>query len=329
MNYIIAGPEICPKTKKFHLQGYIQLHPSPKQAGTVQNILGAPNCHIEVAKGTASDNKDYCTKTGKYADKDECKCLALDVFEWGEMRNHAVIGAPTTLRLVGEALVKGEDLKTIAAANPDVFLRHCNGMARLATFFGKERSKGAVVNSHVLFGVPGSGKTTAAWAIAAKYEAQGLTVYDKHKGGAWWDGYTGQDVVLWDDFGSADKWDPTDFTKMVQPGPCRVPIKGGFINILATVFIFTSMQDPATWFPGADEVVMSAIYRRINTTTEFKYPRPEVKQLRRDQLVVIQGGWQPGPGVLDMRLPMPQALALARGEKYHNHVDVAQPEMRL
>lgn len=61
LRYLVYQREVAPDTKKEHWQGYLSLN-SPARMTGVKTIIGDPACHLEIAKGTAEQNKAYCTK---------------------------------------------------------------------------------------------------------------------------------------------------------------------------------------------------------------------------------------------------------------------------
>lgn len=63
--YVIFGIEICPKTNKRHLQGYIELF-NPCRIKKVQQLLGDNVAHIEIRRGTRDEARSYCMKDEKY-----------------------------------------------------------------------------------------------------------------------------------------------------------------------------------------------------------------------------------------------------------------------
>lgn len=60
-NYYIYGKETCPKTKRQHLQGYIQLI-NKKSLKQVKIIIGDQAAHLEVARGSPEESVAYCSK---------------------------------------------------------------------------------------------------------------------------------------------------------------------------------------------------------------------------------------------------------------------------
>jgi len=65
--YAIFGRETCPKTGKPHLQGFVSLHKEKLLTG-IKKLFPDGFAHLEIAKGTCKQNKDYCSKVLKIID---------------------------------------------------------------------------------------------------------------------------------------------------------------------------------------------------------------------------------------------------------------------
>jgi len=63
--YAIFGREICPETKKPHLQGFVSCHKT-KLLTQMKKLFPDGFCHLEIAQGTPKHNKDYCSKVCDY-----------------------------------------------------------------------------------------------------------------------------------------------------------------------------------------------------------------------------------------------------------------------
>jgi len=61
--YAVFGREICPKTGKHHLQGYVALA-RQKRLTAMKKLF--PRAHLEICIGNPKQNKDYCTKVCDY-----------------------------------------------------------------------------------------------------------------------------------------------------------------------------------------------------------------------------------------------------------------------
>lgn len=61
IKYAIWQREVCPTTQREHWQGYIHVK-TPCRYSKIQEILGDPVAHVEIAGGTPEQNHTYCTK---------------------------------------------------------------------------------------------------------------------------------------------------------------------------------------------------------------------------------------------------------------------------
>lgn len=57
---VVVGREICPKSKKEHLQCFVRFKKKSRGFGIIKKWF--PNAHIEVARGNVDQNVKYCTK---------------------------------------------------------------------------------------------------------------------------------------------------------------------------------------------------------------------------------------------------------------------------
>lgn len=100
-----------------------------------------------------------------------------------------------------------------------------------------------------LWGVSGEGKSTLAKKLAA--HLGGRVFYKTVSMKEWYDGYDGQDVIVWDDFNASH----IKYTALMQMTgndyPMRVQIKGTSCHYRAKYAIFTSIKHPSDVYkPG-------------------------------------------------------------------------------
>lgn len=62
IDYICWGKEICPKTGKQHLQGFVQLTRGDYSRKFIQSIIGDPTCHIARMYSSPRCCTKYCKK---------------------------------------------------------------------------------------------------------------------------------------------------------------------------------------------------------------------------------------------------------------------------
>lgn len=108
----------------------------------------------------------------------------------------------------------------------------------------------------VFWGVSGSGKSRRAWDEA------GLEAYGKCPRSKFWDGYQGQENVVFDEFRGGI--DVSHILRWCDRYPVRVEIKGSSCPLVARKIWFTSNLDPRLWYPELDQESVAALIRRFN-----------------------------------------------------------------
>jgi len=240
--YLIFGKEVG-ESGTPHLQGYLQLSSRRTLSWLKANFNG--RAHFEVARGSPESNIDYCSKDG-------------DLFEFGQ-RPAAAQGRRSDLTEVVEAINSGARRGEIARRFPNHFVRYHRGFTELINL--QESARRWEVQVNVYFGATGTGKTKKAWEEASE------SAY-VHPGGRWFDGYEGEEHVIFDDFGGSE-FKITYLLKLLDRYPMRVPIKGGFVQWKPKKIWITSNYAPEEWFPNAKEEHVNALLRRISNKLRF------------------------------------------------------------
>lgn len=234
MKYLVYQMEETPKTGKMHLQGYVQFK-SRHKLGAVKELLESKTIHIEKARGSADENKAYCTKEDT---------RVMGPWEFGVMTR---AGQRSDLSEAGALAIEGKWLEI----DPEVFIKYHKGLHALASIHhcNKERK----LSVDVFWGPTGTGKS-----FKALKETELCDSYWKPPG-PWWDGYRGQKIVVIDDFDPLDH-NVSDVLRWLDVYPLQVPIKGGFVWLECEKIIITSHFNPVEWYPlRKDELI-----RRIN-----------------------------------------------------------------
>ena len=105
----------------------------------------------------------------------------------------------------------------------------------------------------------------------------------------WWDGYSGQETVVLDDF--KDYAMPlVELQRLLDWYPLWVEVKGGSVPMMAKRYVLTSNTSPDDWYTRADP--HRTVRRRISDFAE-----------RFGRLIECQAGWESssrlgrGPGL--------------------------------
>lgn len=240
-----------------HLQGYVEF-PTKRAIGGVKKIKGFKRCHLEIRKGTAAQAILYTTKDGRWSEAGE--------------RAGPTQGQRNDIEAVRDQLREGTSLSVIAMEQPLLYCRYRNGLRDIAAWCQRPR-KGAPRVEWV-WGDTGAGKSAYAHSICP-----GSTW--TYGGDGWFDGYCGQEVAIFDDFGddlagrrraiSYKQW--LNLTDRYQ---LSVPVKGGFVEWNPRVIIFTTNRDVSEVYSQAGGYVWGALKRRITKISKFTKDFPWV-----------------------------------------------------
>lgn len=244
IRYLCYGEEICPKTNKKHLQGWIQFR-NPKDLRPAQKILKMGKIHMEMCNGSEYSNDKYCTKDGKYK-------------KFGKFKSQ---GFRTDLEIIKKNIESGASLTEIIQDNFSMYCRYRNGIEKYVEIVTKEKTK---VFRHVeveyIHGSTGTGKTRYAMNNST-YKITGDQLQ-------WWDGYDGEKAICIDEY---DNNVPiTKLLNILDGYHLRLSIKGGFTYANWTNVFITSNLEPDALHANAKTKHREALFRRITKITKME-----------------------------------------------------------
>lgn len=235
ISYQLHQLEQCPNSGRPHWQGTVRFK-HPREPNGVKQYLGDPSAHVEVC-GDEQASIEYCRKSDSRLESPRI---------YGSLPNNK---SPNWWQDLSDA--------ELWEQHPTFMLRHYNGVAayrRATRRVSVERPKPRV---WIFFGAPGTGKSTAARAL-------GNNNYYAKPSGNWWDGYTSQSTVIFDDFTGGEQYG--DVLRWCSELPIFVPIKNSMVPLAATQFIFTTNLYPTRlWANISDK---SAFWRRVTFIIE-------------------------------------------------------------
>lgn len=240
--YLIVGEEICPKTKKVHWQGFIYFA-NARSFESVKKLLD--KIHVEICKGTAKANIDYCSKDDNI------------VIEKGTRPNQ---GKRSDIQKVAESVLSGKSMKEIAQEHPVQFIKHYRGIEKLVDTINPQVPRNSKPKVIILWGEPGSGKTRKA-------VENGGSIIEYVNG--FFLNYDNQETVIFDDF-NPKEWDRSLFLKLIDRYPLKINVKNGQKEWNPKTIYITSNFDPNNWFSvprnkKENEVTRKAIMRRVDS----------------------------------------------------------------
>lgn len=243
-DYAIVGKEVGDQGTP-HLQGYCRF----KEVHSLVQIKDrvSHRAHFEPSKGTAGDNRVYCSKEGDYREVGTCP-------GGSRKRTRDELAVEWRTRLV-----EGRSgINQFADDNPGVFA--WSGHTLLRNSLGLS---GAISRPDIsvrwIYGQPGVGKSRMA-------HEEWPNAYIKDPRTKWWNGYLLEKEVIIDDFGP-NGIDINHLLRWFDRYKCYVEVKGDMCPLMADKFIVTSNFHPEDLFRNESKdgphVQVPALLRRI------------------------------------------------------------------
>lgn len=232
ITYAIWQKEMCPKTEKIHFQGYLELKEGKSLKWLKEHI--DKKAHWEPRMGSQQHTINYCSKTES------------------RIEGPWIIGTPksqgkrTDIEKIFKDIQAGLSDKDILIQSEGAsakFERHINYIRR--TMIGNITEK---PNVTWIWGDTGTGKSTYV-------RVHHKDIYKKSNG-KWWDGYIGQDTILWDEFDF--KLEREEFLSITDKWQHRVETKGGTVVLASKNIYFITNKDPSEYLADG------AMRRRID-----------------------------------------------------------------
>nr|WAE42265.1 MAG: replication associated protein [Cressdnaviricota sp.] len=233
--YLIFGYELAPTTNTPHLQGYIYFK-SAISFSTAKKRL--PRSHVLNANGTPQENKTYCSKSGNF-------------YEVGTLpspgKRNDILAIKEYVKTPGSN-VEGLFEKATSSQSFNF------GLKGLQIYTPTRSRKPEVI---WCYGPTGSGKSTyARQQLPDAFWKDNLT----------WDGYIGQETVIWDDFRETD-CKLNLLLKYLDKFPCQVNVKFGHQQLLFSCIFITSPFHPKDLCYQREDICQ--LLRRIDDVIYF------------------------------------------------------------
>lgn len=237
MEYAVVGREICPTTKREHLQGFLSTL-KPLRFTALKKILGS-STHIEKAMGSVDDNYRYCTKDGNFT-------------EYGT-RPAEPLHLRTRKRDYEGALILAKDGR-YEEIEASIICASLSNLIKYQNICLAEKRDLTRPCGLWIVGPPGIGKS---YWVRQNFSPLFNKMHNK-----WWDTYQGEPYVLIDDYDSSSKMNIHAMKLWADEYHFQAETKGASVHIRPRAIIVTSNYHPYDVF-GQDPILLAAIERRF------------------------------------------------------------------
>lgn len=265
INYAIWQVEISPSTDRFHVQGYIEFNNTVRPS-FIRKLFKQGNKMW--FQNRMQESREIAVA---YCSKEDTRVAGP--FQIGNYEATDISqGQRSDVRNVATIINEGGSLNDILQHDPNALMRMPNGIrTAMGVVAARDAPKQRDIKVVVLFGKPGSGKTSGVLGN----EAEPIYTIESgmlQSGGSnlWWDGYTGENTVLFDDY---HNWfDISELLKYLDRYTVRCQQKGSSILAHYGKMFITSNTPPWMWKNRTSKPIahlhMGALHRRIHTIAE-------------------------------------------------------------
>lgn len=248
-SYYHMGQEICPKTKRPHIDGYYE-YPSQRRLITeikkFEKAFEKGFGNIQVARGTAGENDDYSDKEGlnyrKIGIPAQGQGFRTDLLE---NRNDIMTG-----------VCSAED---IAISDPERYHKYARTFHKIEDITYRKKFRTEMTKGLWMWGTTNVGKSHRAYN---GFDPSTHYVFKQNDNG-WQDGYNGQETVIFNEF--RGKMPYEELMDLVDKWPYTLPRRGREpAPFLAKLVIITSSRSPEQiYHHRQEEDQLVELYRRF------------------------------------------------------------------
>ena len=235
---------------------------NPVQFSRVHKLF--PTVHIDVAYGSANDNKNYILKEGKYSDTDKKDTNLPDTFEeYGNMPLDNSERSEKVSEAIRNMVKEGKTNAEIIDAIPSAIF-HTNNMDKYRKILLKEEHKNKRIKKNVIY-ISGESETGKSRYVLDTHGDENVFIVSDYKHP--FDNYEGEPVILFDEFHS--DIEITSMLRYLDIYGCELPARyGNTYAAYNTVYIISNISLDEQ-YPCIDNNTFNAFIRRIDRVLDF------------------------------------------------------------
>lgn len=248
-SYYHAALEFCPTTGKAHLDGYYEYQTQRKfetELKKFNKTFGKGFGDLQTARGTAGENQDY-------SEKENLRFETHGVAGKGQ-------GQRTDLQNICKDITDGNcTAEDVAMTKPDIYHQYARTLHKIEDIVLRKKFRTEMTKGFWFYGPTFTGKSHKAFS---GYNPETHYLWKLNDNG-WQDGYTGQGVVIINDFRGEIRYN--DMLNMIDKWPYTVRRRGREpAPFLAHTVIISSSRSPSAVFHNRDdEDSIEQLLRRI------------------------------------------------------------------
>jgi len=225
--FFAYGDETCPDTGRPHHQLFLYFFnpksDSVKNLNIIGNMFGPTHCRVAAMRGSFMENNAYCSKESTLK-------------KFGVEPKQGVRG---DLEETRDSIVRGNlTPDDICLLNPEFYHKYGRTMEKIHQIALRRKFRKEMTLGVWITGPSGAGKTHMAME---GYKPE--THYIKNLNEEWWDGYTGQEIVIINEFRGQITF--SELLDLVDKWPKLVKWRNReSVPFLGRKVIITSIMDP-------------------------------------------------------------------------------------
>ena len=258
--------EIGGKTQTYHTHLFLY-RSSPFKFEQIKKMF--PSAHVDYVRGTNQENRDYIRKEGKYENSDKKETNLIDTFEESGECPEENQGSRNDLNELYDMIKNDYSTYQILEVNPN-YMKQIGTIDRIREVLRYEEFKNKRrLDLHVeyWYGASGTGKSRNI-----RDEFGDENVYSVVDTLHPWDGYKGQDVVIFDDFRD-DMFHLVELLRWLDVYPIELRCRYQNKQACFTKVYFTSnvaFDCLYTYFQREEKESWNAFCRRFHCIKKFE-----------------------------------------------------------
>lgn len=240
VRWLIWAPEICPTSERPHWQCYVYLRDKASRK-TLQRIFSGEKFNCRIANGSFEDQINYIR--GPYKKDDKEKPFNPDWQEYGKQPEQ---GKRKDLDQLRDSIMNGEQtVDQICESNPVMYHQYGRTLNKLEEIALRRKFRTEMTKGIWYWGPTHTGKSHNTFEGFHPDTHYLLN----HRDGGWWDGYTGQDTVILNEFRASDIYTYDYILELVDKWPMKVNRRGREpLPFISKTVIITSSLHPEDIF---------------------------------------------------------------------------------